>query len=446
MYGEGLESQTLFGNREWSILGEAYGTKPFNNPVITEDNSKLDEIESKDPAKTDIKLDGENVIGYMGDEEDLQQAQYNVMTLIDQKLDNLNLDLTNKIDQGFNNRVSEITNEVNSLSTMVRNNNNNISSLERINEKELQIISDIGYILDLDEIESDLTQLRSHIDNPSGPPPPRSQNSQTTPGQPPGQTTPGQTTPGQTTPGQTNQDEITIKEKGNTYYPKQSKYSNPYRDYEKYPYFLEFEKNSENNKILSDNNDTPISDKICERKDLNNDNACQIQPKMKCKYKNEDGTINKSPSFKHIGDKEVNPDCDLEYNPITKVYKCGDYEYQNLLYPHPVIEKDDSKACIMPNYEDNKLSDFIILVGISVSIAVGLALTVSKFTPYRGTILLAITIPLLYLYMYYYEDNLYDKLLYDIDNETIIISSIKPILIGCLVPVIIGVIFCTLEL
>ena len=26
MYGGGLESQTLFGNREWSILGEAYGT------------------------------------------------------------------------------------------------------------------------------------------------------------------------------------------------------------------------------------------------------------------------------------------------------------------------------------------------------------------------------------------------------------------------------------
>jgi hypothetical protein len=440
MYGEGLESQTLFGNREWSILGEAYGSRPFNNPVITTDNSKPNEIESKDSAKTDIKLDGENVIGYMGDEEDLQQAQYNVMTLIDQKLDNLNLDLTNKIDRGFNNRVSEITNEVNSLSTMVRNNNNNISSLERINEKELQIISDIGYILDLDEIESDLTQLRSNIDNPSDPPPPRSQNSQTTPGQPPGQ-------PAGQPAGQTNQDEITIKEKGNTYYPKQSKYSNPYRDYEKYPYFLEFEKNSENNKILSDNNDTPISDKICERKDLNNDNACQIQPKMKCKYKNEDGTINKPPSFKHIGDNEVNPDCELKYNPITKVYKCGDYEYQNLLYPHPVIEKEDSKACIMPDYEDNKLSDFIILIIISVAIAVGLALNVSKFTPYRGTILLAITIPILYLYIYY-DDTLYDYFLHyiDGDNETIIVSSIKPMLIGCLFPVIIGVIFCTLEL
>jgi len=435
MYGGGLESQTLFGNREWSILGEAYGTKPFNNPVSVQKKSINEE--TKKPAEADIKLDSENVIGYMGDEEDLQQAQYNVMTLIDQKLDNLNLDLTNKINRGFNNRVSEIREEVNSLSNMVTNNNNNILSLERINETELQIISDIGYILDLHEIENDLNQLRSNINNPNNPPSPRSQTT-------PGQTTPGQTTPGQTTPGQTNQDEITIKEKGKTYYPKQNDYSDPYKEYEKYPYFLEFEKN-ENGKVKSSDNDESISDKECIRKS-DSDNTCQIQSKMECKYKNEDGTKNQIPLFKHVGNEEIDPSCELRYNPITKVYKCGDYEYQNLLYPHPIIKKEDSKACIGPDYSDNKLRDFIILIIISICIAIGLALNVSKFTSYRGTILLGITIPLLYLYIYYFDDHLYDQLLHDIENDTIIVSSLKPILIGCLIPVIIGGFFLMNEL
>ena len=335
--------------------------KPFNNPVLVQKKSTNEE--TKKPAETDIKLDNENVIGYMGDEEDLQQAQYNVMTLIDQKLDNLNLDLTDKINKGFNNRISEIRDEVNSLSNMVTNNNNNILSLERINEKELQIISDIGYILDLHEIENDLNQLRSNINNPNSHPPSRGQ---TTAGQTTaGQTTPGQTTPGQTT-GQTNQDEITIKEKGKTYYPKQNDYSNPYKEYEKYPYFLKFS-NDDQGKIISSDNDLPISDKECIRKS-DSDNTCQIQPKMECKYKNEDGTKNEFPLFKHVGDEEIDPSCELRYNPITKVYKCGDYEYQNLLYPHPIIKKDDSKAWILPDYSDNKLKDLIILIVISICI------------------------------------------------------------------------------
>ena len=86
------------------------------------------------------------------------------------------------------------------------------------------------------------------------------------------------------------------------------------------------------------------------------------------------------------------------------------------------------------------------MIVISICIAIALATNVSKFTSYRGTILLAITIPLLYLYIYYFEDHLYDQLLHDIDNETIVVSSLKPILVGCLIPVTIGGIFLINEL
>ena len=37
MYG-GLESQVMFGNREWTILDEAYGQGPINYPLKIKQN------------------------------------------------------------------------------------------------------------------------------------------------------------------------------------------------------------------------------------------------------------------------------------------------------------------------------------------------------------------------------------------------------------------------
>ena len=156
----GFASQLLFGNREWSILDEAYGARPINNPVqvsmynqneVTSTNVNSTE---RIPSETDNQLiDGSNVIGYMADDEDIQQAQYNVMNMIDNRLTELSNEINSKLDLSLNGRFEDVKSKIQELTANIETNKNNItgayqdiSDLETINEEELEVISNLSLI------------------------------------------------------------------------------------------------------------------------------------------------------------------------------------------------------------------------------------------------------------------------------------------------------------
>ena len=168
---------------------------------------------------------------------------------------------------------------------------------------------------------------------------------------------------------------------------------------------------------------------------------------MKCKYNN-----NKNPSFKKLDNKTIDGDCELKYDPIHKIYKCGEYEYQDLLYPHPIIDEEQSKECIMENYNEHKSLIISILIIWILLFSGILSLTVSKISNYRGTFfMISNIVSSIYIYYYYYSESLfftYDDFLHSIDddNKKVIINKWRPLFVAMLFPVISFVLFYAIEI
>ena len=92
---QSLNNQVVLGKREWLILTDNNKPKP-----VEKDGQPLSDKPLKKKLRESSGVDeeynnDENVVGYMGDDEDVQQAQYNVMSLIENKIGNLD----NEIDR-----------------------------------------------------------------------------------------------------------------------------------------------------------------------------------------------------------------------------------------------------------------------------------------------------------------------------------------------------------
>ena len=270
----------------------------------------------------------------MGDDEDIQQAQYNVMSLIDERLDQLNGDIKNKLEMSVNNRITEIQNmmeilEQNRISTF-----NEINDLRMITERQTEIMSNIGILVDDEGLQEDMQDLddlvfsqyenmgvgvRSSLNIPSPPSPPEQR------------------------------DEHYGKKEGQTYYSTDPKI---YDKYNQFPYYLSMKNEWYKNKKISE-------------LECNGDDYCMIQPEdLKCnaqpdkKFNEKDG---KNRAFK----KNIKRDsCVLEYNPDDGVYKCGDLQYKDLLYPLATVE-DDFRECmpeILISYNGDKIISLIFTI------------------------------------------------------------------------------------
>jgi len=94
-----FNNQVMLGKREWAILTE--NNKPY---PVTHDNRPLTDEpllikEERRPSAVDFDYnEGENIIGHMGEDEDIEQAQYNIMSQINKTVGGLNdrLNQTNK--------------------------------------------------------------------------------------------------------------------------------------------------------------------------------------------------------------------------------------------------------------------------------------------------------------------------------------------------------------
>lgn len=100
---QSLNNQVMLGKREWLILSDNNKPKP-----VEEDGQPLSDKplkkELREPSQVDEESENdENVIGFMGDDEDIQQAQYNVMSLIENKIG------------GLDNEIGRITRELDIL-------------------------------------------------------------------------------------------------------------------------------------------------------------------------------------------------------------------------------------------------------------------------------------------------------------------------------------------
>ena len=113
---QSLNNQVMLGKREWLILSDNNKPKP-----VEEDGQPLSDKplkkELREPSQVDEESDNdENVIGFMGDDEDIQQAQYNVMSLIENKIG------------GLDNEIGRITRE---LDILVQRNRDDIDDLKK---------------------------------------------------------------------------------------------------------------------------------------------------------------------------------------------------------------------------------------------------------------------------------------------------------------------------
>lgn len=113
---QSLNNQVVLGKREWLILTDNNKPKP-----VGEDGQPLSDKplkkELREPSQVDEESDNdENVIGFMGDDEDIQQAQYNVMSLIENKIG------------GLDNEIGRITRE---LDILVQRNRDDIDDLKK---------------------------------------------------------------------------------------------------------------------------------------------------------------------------------------------------------------------------------------------------------------------------------------------------------------------------
>ena len=115
-----FNNQVMFGHREWSILADnntPLPVGPDNQPLVDKPLVR----EKREPSKVDENVEEDSgIVGYMGDDEDITQAKYDVMSLISDKIGGLD------------------------------------TRLERINQ-ELKVL--------IDSNERDITELRSEFDS-----------------------------------------------------------------------------------------------------------------------------------------------------------------------------------------------------------------------------------------------------------------------------------------
>ena len=119
---QSFDNQVMFGHREWAILADNNKPTPVgpdNKPLVDKPVQK----ELREPSDVDEDTkDDYGIAGYMGDDEDVQQAQYNVMSLIDDKIGGLNIE------------IDRITRE---LDIFVQKNRNDIDELDKELKTEL---------------------------------------------------------------------------------------------------------------------------------------------------------------------------------------------------------------------------------------------------------------------------------------------------------------------
>ena len=424
MYG-GLDSQLFLGNRDLYILDNG---QDLNKPLILRQNNRDETRTRRSPSKTeDNVIDSENVVGLMGDDEDIQQAQYNVMSMIDQRLDQFNSDIREQLDRSINNRLTEIENLTRQLKDDRDSNFQEIDELRRISELQTGIMGNMGMLLDEhDGLQTDLTRLddlvftqyeRDRNDLNLSSPYVQSISS----------------------PGSSGEShEYYGKIAGKTYYQTYNKNDNDkfvYEKYTKFPYFLKIDKDN-----FKDPEDGSYDKFECNAKDNSNsddDNfICKIQnPKsvdydhLECLpskgYGSENPPLNnteKQHPFK--SHKNHKGKCDLEWDPSQNHYICnkwsGDYALTDSLNPTPMIDSDYRK-CI-PNlifgdyghYDGEKLFHMFIILFI---IAIILILTIKYYDESKDIMAYFATMSIIaaFLHFFFYTNigGLFETSLYD---------------------------------
>jgi len=350
MYG-GLDSQLFLGNREWYILDEG---RELNKPVIMKQKKEDDQKNRTNRTNrrpSDIQdnlIDSDNVVGLMGDDEDIQQAQYNVMSMIDERLDEYNSDIKEKLNTSINNRLTEIENLMGRLKEDRDNNFEEINELRRISELQTGIMSNMGMIID-DESQPGLQQDLNRLDglvfsqyqrdsgdlNLSSP------------------TIPSVSSPGESPV-------FYGKKPGKTYYQTR-KENDPkdlfkYKKYTEFPYFLNIDP-----KNFKDPEDGSYDKFECNKGD---NSICGVQHPgatspsvltcLPSKKTDEKGDFyqNTNPQKPFTSNDKNIGKCDLEWDPSTNTYLCENWFSQNYsltdsLNPTPMID-NDYRECI-PN-------------------------------------------------------------------------------------------------
>ena len=329
MYG-GFDSQIFLGNRDFYILDSE---QDLNKPLIIRQNYTQNN-QGRNPSQTEDNLiDSENVVGLMGDDEDIQQAQYNVMNMIDQRLDQFNGDIKDQLNKSINNRIDEIENMMTELNNNRITTFDEINELRRITEEQTGIMSNMGILINDDGLQRDMQRLddlvfsqyqnmgesvKSNLSIASPPPPEE-------------------------------RDEHYGKEKGETYYSSTPKI---YDKYKEFPYYLNI-----NDEWFKDKTAEQLK---CEMSFDNNDGYCQNQPdNLYCVGNTSEETLR---LFKKHENKES---CTLKYDPDKNLYKCGDLEYQDSLYPLATI-KDDFRGCMPPLFNNYYNDRYFTIIPISI--------------------------------------------------------------------------------
>ena len=110
-----FNNQVMFGHREWSILSDnntPLPVGPDNQPLV--DKPLIKKNIKREPSDVGNVEEDSGIVGYMGDDEDIEQAKYNVMSLISDKIG------------GLDNRLEIINQE---LSVLIGSNERDISEL-----------------------------------------------------------------------------------------------------------------------------------------------------------------------------------------------------------------------------------------------------------------------------------------------------------------------------
>jgi hypothetical protein len=111
-----FNNQVMFGHREWSILADnntPVPVGPNNQPLV--DKPLIKEKREREPSEVDKNVEEDSgIVGYMGDDEDIEQAKYNVMSLISDKIG------------GLDNRLERINQE---LAVLIGANERDINEL-----------------------------------------------------------------------------------------------------------------------------------------------------------------------------------------------------------------------------------------------------------------------------------------------------------------------------
>jgi len=390
----GPQTQVFFGNRDWYILDQK-----DVKPLVIKDTypnmlqSEGPDLNTRTPSNVENIGDTRNIVGEMDYDEDLEQAQYNVMTLIDQRLKQQNKNISEMFNLSINNRLVEIENMMNTF----RNEVQELKDIDVIQENaidetglnylEPEYRESMDRLINYMESSQQHTELLENIqnrlnrleNNPSYSPGSQENNPNYSPGSqgPSGSSTSSGSSGSQYINSQGRSVGITHetdslgpnthpesygKMPGKYYYPKMFEdkdegykiFDNYYNKYKGWPYFFDF--SDQKTKDFLKN----LPPKEC--KSVGDNNNCENQiPNLKCingrKLTDSDGKILIKDDDKNDIKLFIKPEksdlksCNIEYDPVTKTYKCGDLEYQNLMYPYPTVNKD-SRTCIDINDSD----------------------------------------------------------------------------------------------